>query len=586
MFYSDEVIEEVREQNDIVSVISDYVKLTRKGSSYFGLCPFHNEKSASFSVSQTKQMYYCFGCGAGGNVYTFMMEYENFTFAEALKTLAERVNYQLPEIEYSKEAKQEADLKATLFEINKLAARYYYYTLKSEQGQRAMDYLKQRELLDDTILNFGLGYSGKYGDELYKFLKSKGYKDDILKQTGLFNIDSKGFYDRFRNRVMYPIMNVNNKVIGFGGRVMGDGEPKYLNSPETKLFDKSRNLYGLNVARASRKPNIIICEGYMDVISLHQAGFNQAVASLGTALTTNQAAILKRYTDHVLLTYDSDGAGTKAALRAIPILREAGLSVKVINMKPYKDPDEFIKALGKEEFQNRIDNATNSFMFEVDIIEKKYDLKDPDAKTSFFKEVAEKLTEFSEELERTNYIEAIANKYMISFDSLKKLVNMRGMQLGIEHSNKVSRQRTKENTLNKEDALVQSQRVLLTWLIEDISLFKKLENVLEPKDFVEPLYNKVATLLYEQYANGKISPAGIINRFENESEHKEVAALFNTSLDESLNDNDREKALNETLQRVKNNSFDYRKENADSIKDLQAVMKEQAEFQKKYIHLN
>lgn len=586
MFYSDEVIEEVREQNDIVSVISDYVKLTRKGSSYFGLCPFHNEKSASFSVSQTKQMYYCFGCGAGGNVYTFMMEYENFTFAEALKTLAERVNYQLPEIEYSKEAKQEADLKATLFEINKLAARYYYYTLKSEQGQRAMDYLKQRELLDDTILNFGLGYSGKYGDELYKFLKSKGYKDDILKQTGLFNIDSKGFYDRFRNRVMYPIMNVNNKVIGFGGRVMGDGEPKYLNSPETKLFDKSRNLYGLNVARASRKPNIIICEGYMDVISLHQAGFNQAVASLGTALTTNQAAILKRYTDHVLLTYDSDGAGTKAALRAIPILREAGLSVKVINMKPYKDPDEFIKALGKEEFQNRIDNATNSFMFEVDIIEKKYDLKDPDAKTSFFKEVAEKLTEFSEELERTNYIEAIANKYMISFDSLKKLVNMRGMQLGIEYSNKVSRQRTKENTLNKEDALVQSQRVLLTWLIEDISLFKKLENVLEPKDFVEPLYNKVATLLYEQYANGKISPAGIINRFENESEHKEVAALFNTSLDESLNDNDREKALNETLQRVKNNSFDYRKENADSIKDLQAVMKEQAEFQKKYIHLN
>lgn len=586
MFYPDEVIEEVRERNDIVNVISDYVKLTRKGSSYFGLCPFHNEKSASFSVSQTKQMYYCFGCGAGGNVYTFMMEYENFTFAEALKTLAERVNYPLPEIEYSKEAKQEADLKATLFEINKLTARYYYYTLKSEQGKRAMDYLKGRELLDDTILNFGLGYSGKYGDELYKFLKSKGYKDDILKQTGLFNIDSKGFYDRFRNRVMYPIMNVNNKVIGFGGRVMGEGEPKYLNSPETKLFDKSRNLYGLNVARLSRKPNIIICEGYMDVISLHQAGFNQAVASLGTALTTNQAGILKRYTDNVLLTYDSDNAGTKAALRAIPILREAGLSVKVINMKPYKDPDEFIKALGKEEFQNRIDNATNSFMYEVDVMERKYDLKDPDSKTIFFREVAEKLTEFGEELERTNYIEAIANKYMISFESLKSLVNMKGMQLGIESANKVNRQKSKEKILNKEDALVQSQRVLLTWLIEDTSLFEKLEDILSPKDFVEPLYNKVATLLYEQYANGKISPAGIINRFENESEHKEVAALFNASLDESLNDNDREKALNETLQRVKNNSFDYRKENAGSMEDLQAVMKEQAQFQKKHIYLN
>ena len=260
MYYPDEVIEEVREKNDIVDVVSEYVKLTRKGSSYFGLCPFHNEKSPSFSVSPGKQMYYCFGCGAGGNVYTFLMEYENYTFQEALKTLADRVNYPLPELEYSKEAKQEADLKATLFEINKLAGKYYYYMLKSEHGQRAMEYLKNRQLTDETILKFGLGYSGKNGYDLYNYLKSKGYKDDILKQTGLFNVDSKGFYDRFRNRVMYPIMNTNNKVIGFGGRVMGEGEPKYLNSPETKLFDKSRNLYGLNVARSSRKPNIIICE--------------------------------------------------------------------------------------------------------------------------------------------------------------------------------------------------------------------------------------------------------------------------------------------------------------------------------------
>ncbi len=586
MYYPDEVIEEVREKNDIVDVVSEYVKLTRKGSSYFGLCPFHNEKSPSFSVSPGKQMYYCFGCGAGGNVYTFLMEYENYTFQEALKTLADRVNYPLPELEYSKEAKQEADLKATLFEINKLAGKYYYYMLKSEHGQRAMEYLKNRQLTDETILKFGLGYSGKNGYDLYNYLKSKGYKDDILKQTGLFNVDSKGFYDRFRNRVMYPIMNTNNKVIGFGGRVMGEGEPKYLNSPETKLFDKSRNLYGLNIARSSRKPNMIICEGYMDVISLHQAGFNQAVASLGTALTVNQAAILKRYTDNILLTYDSDGAGVKAALRAIPILKEAGLSIKVINMRPYKDPDEFIKALGCEEFQKRIDGATNSFMYEVAIMEKDHDLKDPDSKTAFFKEVAGKLTEFTEELERNNYIEAIANKYMISYESLRNLVNARGMQLGIEASRRPVRQKNKDNIINKEDALVQAQRVLLTWLIEDTGLFKKLENVLSPKDFIEPLYNKVAVLLYEQYAGGKVSPAAIVNHFDSEEEHKEVAALFNTPLRSNLNDNDREKALNETLQRVKNNSFDYRKEHASSVNELQEVMKEQAQFQKMHIYLN
>ena len=306
MYYPDELIEEVRTRNDIVDVISDYVRLQKKGSSYFGLCPFHNEKSPSFSVSRQKQMYYCFGCGAGGNVFTFLMEYENFSFMEAVKFLADRAGIALPEAEYSKEAKQRADLKASILEINKIAARYYYVQLKSERGVGAHTYLTDRGLTEETITAFGLGYSTKYSDDLYQYLRGKGYSEDLIRQAGLINTDERqGVYDKFWNRVIFPIMDVNSRVIGFGGRVMGDGKPKYLNSPETAVFDKSRNLYGLNRARTSRKTYFLLCEGYMDVISLHQAGFTNAVASLGTALTSGHASLIKRYVQEVYLTYDS-----------------------------------------------------------------------------------------------------------------------------------------------------------------------------------------------------------------------------------------------------------------------------------------
>lgn len=364
--YSDELIEEVRSRNDIVDVISQYVRLSKKGSTYFGLCPFHNEKTGSFSVSPNKQMYYCFGCHAGGNVFTFLMQYENYTFGEAMEALAERAGVDLPKQEYTAAQRQEADRRARLLEINKEAAKYFFVLLRGERGKRALDYFKKRALSDETIHKFGLGYSDQYSDDLYRYLRSKGYDDEILKDSGLVTIDEvRGGHDKFWNRAMFPIMDVHNKVIGFGGRVMGDGEPKYLNSPETKIFDKSRNLYGLNFARATKKPQLLLCEGYMDVIALHQAGFDNAVASLGTALTSGHANLLKRYTKEVYLTYDSDGAGIKAALRAIPILKEVGITTKIINMKPYKDPDEFIKALGAEAYQERIDQAENSFLFEV-----------------------------------------------------------------------------------------------------------------------------------------------------------------------------------------------------------------------------
>ncbi|CUX49741.1 DNA primase [Clostridium sp. C105KSO13] len=576
MYYSEELIEEVRIKNDIVDVISSYVRLQKKGSSYFGLCPFHNEKSPSFSVSRGKQMYYCFGCGAGGNVFTFLMEYENFSFVEALKFLADRAGVELPEAKYSKEAKEKADLRSTLLEINKIAAQYFYVQLKSEQGKAAYTYLKKRELSDDMVKAFGIGYSNKYSNDLFHYLKSKGYSEELIRQAGLINTDEKnGIYDKFWNRVMFPIMDVNSRVIGFGGRVMGDAKPKYLNSPETAIFDKSRNLYGLNRARTSRKSYFLLCEGYMDVISLHQAGFTNAVASLGTALTAGHALLIKRYVQEVYLTYDSDDAGTKAALRAVPILKDAGIEAKVIRMEPYKDPDEFIKNLGAEEFEKRIENAKNGFLFSLEILSKGYDMDSPEGKTAFFRETARRLTVFEEELERNNYIEAVAGQYKVSEESLKKLVVKTAIGDGMaKPAARPKAAGTKEKT--KEDGILVSQKILLTWIIEDEELFSIIQKYINPEDFTEELYKTVARLLYSQYALGELNPAKILNHFTAEEEHREAASLFHTKIKELSTKEEQEQALKETMFRVKANSIDDRIKNLDPVDfaGLQKLMEE------------
>ena len=572
-YYSDELIEEVRSRNDIVDVIGSYVRLKKKGSTYFGLCPFHNEKTGSFSVSPNKQMYYCFGCGAGGNVFTFLMQYENFTFGEAMQSLADRVGIELPQQEMTSAQRREADRRTRLLEINKEAAKYFYTLLRSPRGQKAYQYFKKRELSDETMQKFGLGYSDQYSDDLYRYLRKKGYDDDILKDSGLITIDEvRGGHDTFWNRAMFPIMDVHNRVIGFGGRVMGDGEPKYLNSPETRIFDKSRNLYGLNIARTTRKNQLLLCEGYMDVIALHQAGFDNAVASLGTALTSGHANLLKRYTKEVYLTYDSDGAGVKAALRAIPILKEVGIVTKVINMRPYKDPDEFIKALGAEKYQKRIDEAENSFLFEIRIMQENYDMNDPESKTAFYNEIARKLLGFSEELERNNYIEAVAEKYQIGFDNLRKLVNNLAVKGGLVREHTPLKSGINENK-KKEDGMKQSQKLLLTWLIEDTRLFGAIKGLITAEDFTEELYHRVATELFAQYeADGSVNPAQIISRFPEADEQKEIAGLFNARIHEIENKNDREKALKETIIRIKQNSIDYRTRNNNPT-DLAAMMK-------------
>ena len=586
MRYSDDIIEEVRQKNDIVDVVSQYVRLTRRGSTYFGLCPFHNEKTPSFSVTPGKQMYYCFGCGAGGNVYNFIMEYENYTFGEALKHLADRAGVELPKIEYSREVREKAEQRAELLEINKQAAQYYYYQLRTEGGKIGYQYLSGRGLSEETMRKFGLGYSDKFGGGLYKFLKSKGYSDERLRESGLFNVDERhGMYDKFWNRVIFPIMDVNNRVIGFGGRVMGDGKPKYLNSPETKIFDKSRNLYGLNIARTTRKKYLILCEGYMDVISMHQAGFTNAVASLGTALTSGHASLLKRYTQEVLLLYDSDEAGIRAALRGIPILRDAGVSSRVVNLKPYKDPDEFIKNMGAEAFEERLGQASDSFMFRVSIAESEFPMDEPQGQNRFFERCAELLLELKDELERNLYIEAIVKKYRgqygVSVEDLRKRVNTLALK-GTPAENRTQPKTSGgQNKKKKESASDQAQKLMLTWLVTYPEIFDKVAQYLNAEDFIVPLYKEVAQMLFRQREEeGQVNPAKLLNSFTDSEEQREVASLFNATIHlETQQEQDR--AFADTLLRIKAESLAEKNRNLDptDMVGLQQILKEKKELE-------
>ena len=586
MRYSDDIIEEVRQKNDIVDVVSQYVRLTRRGSTYFGLCPFHNEKTPSFSVTPGKQMYYCFGCGAGGNVYNFIMEYENYTFGEALKHLADRAGVELPKIEYSREVREKAEQRAELLEINKQAAQYYYYQLRTEGGKIGYQYLSGRGLSEETMRKFGLGYSDKFGGGLYTFLKSKGYSDERLRESGLFNVDERhGMYDKFWNRVIFPIMDVNNRVIGFGGRVMGDGKPKYLNSPETKIFDKSRNLYGLNIARTTRKKYLILCEGYMDVISMHQEGFTNAVASLGTALTSGHASLLKRYTQEVLLLYDSDEAGIRAALRGIPILRDAGVSSRVVNLKPYKDPDEFIKNMGAEAFEERLGQASDSFMFRVSIAESEFPMDEPQGQNRFFERCAELLLELKDELERNLYIEAIVKKYRgqygVSAEDLRKRVNTLALK-GTPAENRTQPKTSGgQNKKKKESASDQAQKLMLTWLVTYPGIFDKVAQYLNAEDFIVPLYKEVAQMLFRQREEeGQVNPAKLLNSFTDSEEQREVASLFNATIHlETQQEQDR--AFADTLLRIKAESLAEKNRNLDptDMAGLQQILREKKELE-------
>lgn len=582
-WYSEEQIEEVRSRSDIVSVIGRYVRLKRAGSGYTGLCPFHNEKTPSFHVNPARQMYKCFGCGVGGNVLTFVMEYENLTFPEAMEMLAQENGIELPKQELTAQQKQQESLRQTLLEINKKAARYYFALLKSPRGKPGYDYLTGRGLSDETILHFGLGYAGQGGGELYQYMKKEGYSDSVLKETGLFKMDERGAYDKFWNRVMFPIMDANNRVIGFGGRVMGDAKPKYLNSPETKIFDKSRNLFGLNYAKRGKRSNMILCEGYMDVIALHQAGFTNAVASLGTAFTEQQANLIRRYTDEVLLTYDSDGAGIKAAMRAIPMLRRAGITGKVIHMEPYKDPDEFIKNLGAEEFEKRMEEAQNSFFFEIEVIKKNYSMSDPEQKTKFIHETARKLLVFEDKIQRDNYLEAVAARYNIKTEDLRQLVVRYGNQMpsGYQEVMEERQQERIRKGKKKEtrEGISYSYRLLLSWLIEEPKLFVQIREWIKPEDFEEGLYRTVAKELYDQLDRGDLEPARIIGHFEEVEDQNKVASMFQTSFGSKIENDEKKKAITDLILKIKEHSIERQAGQITDLNELQKLVQQKKMLQ-------
>ena len=394
-------IDELVARSDIVDVVSDYVTLTPKGGSYWGLCPFHGEKTASFHVLPDRQLYHCFGCGKGGGVISFVMELENLPYVDALRLLAKRAGMEFPEGDLDESSRRR---RGRLLALNKEAARYFHSQLHAPQGQPGLDYLRGRGLSKGIMTRFGLGYAPEGWDGLIKAMAQKGFDKRDLLDAGLAVSNQKGgIYDRFRNRVMFPIIDLRGDVIGFGGRVLGDGTPKYLNSPDTPVFNKSRNLFALNLAKTTKLGRIVLTEGYMDTISLYQAGFDCAVASLGTALTADHAKLLSRFTKEVVICYDADTAGIQAANRAIPLLEKTGLKVRVLRVTGAKDPDEFIRTFGRDAFARLLDQSENYVDYNLRQLQSKYDLEDPVQKTEFARAAAEMLSTLDSPVEREVY---------------------------------------------------------------------------------------------------------------------------------------------------------------------------------------
>ncbi len=606
MHYPEEVIEEVRARNDIVDVISSFVALKRSGSNYMCCCPFHSDKSPSFSVSRQKQMYYCFGCHEGGNVISFVMKHENFTFPEAIKYLADRVGYALPEMEYSEAEKQRANRKQQLRDVNTAAAAYFHFLLtKTERGKLGYKYFREkRGFTDETIRNFGLGFSDIYADDLYKYLKKKGFSDEIMRDAGLVDFDEKrGPHDKFWNRVMVPILDQNSKCVGFGGRVLGDGKPKYMNTKETEIFDKSHNLFALYLARRSRRRGMILCEGYMDVITQHQAGIDNAIASLGTAFTEGQAALIKRFTKEVYLAYDSDQAGTLAAKKAIQILRSMDMQQRVIDLSPHKDPDEFLSAEGVEAYEARIRDAIPGRLFLIRETAKGFRMDDPEEKAAMIREIARQIAESSDVAERASYCETVSAQYHLDEKLLRQEVNRIGLA-GLEERRAVPRERDPVGTAESEEweaPGVQGDPVrdeprrdsgnradrteahLLTWMVNRPELFDKLNTYVSEEDFTGRV-REVAEQLFRQYREtGTVSPAAILSRYEESGDQREITEILYNEVPFETDQEAVEKALTELVRKLKQRRIDRQLRAGEG--STFELAKKKREIQKIVIHL-
>ncbi|MBR3162635.1 MAG: DNA primase [Clostridia bacterium] len=555
--YSEDILEDIRQSNDIVDVISQYVRLKRSGRNFFGLCPFHNEKSPSFSVSPDKQIFHCFGCGVGGNIFTFISKIEGISFKESVEVLAERANIQLPKIENSKESYKE-ELKAKVYKVNKFTADFYHKNLYQPTSKIAQEYIKKRKLNNETLKSFQIGFSGKF-DELYKALKKEGFGEQEILESGLVNKNDNGkFIDRYRNRLMFPICDTRGRVIAFGGRVLDNSKPKYINSPENIVYSKGRHLFGLNVAKKGDTKTLLIVEGYMDVISLHQRGITNVVAALGTALTQQQGWLLRKNTEKVILGFDSDGAGQTAIIRSLEILQNMGCDMRVLQMEGAKDPDEYILKYGVVRFQNLMQNAISLFEFKVKNLKQGLNLENSNDKIKFLNEIAKLLAKIDNTMEKEVYIEKISKTYDISKEAIyaqvNKLsyVNSKGGQI-LEKSKPIPHLKRKEESTIPEN-IKKRENTILSILINKPESYKLISSKIKPEDFKYDLNRIIANSLYEELEKGNSNISNVLDSFEEETRnHVTMIMAYDLEIDNL------EKAINDILNSYKREKLDNRK---------------------------
>ena len=574
--YSDEIIDEVRQTNDIVDIISQYVHLKRSGRNFFGLCPFHNEKSPSFSVSPDKQIFHCFGCGVGGNVFTFLTKIEGINFIEAVQTLAERSNIQLPTLENRGDSLKE-ELKAKVYKVNEFAANYYHENLYKPESKIAQEYIKKRKLTNETLKSFQIGFSGKF-NELYNALKKQGFEEREILESGLVNKNDNGKYiDRYRNRLMFPICDVRGRVIAFGGRVLDDSKPKYINSPENIVYSKGRHLFGLNVAKKSDVKKILIVEGYMDVISLHQRGVKNVVASLGTAMTQQQGWLLRKSSEQIILSFDSDEAGLSAKMRALDILQNMGCDIRILQMEGAKDPDEYIIKYGSARFQSLIEKALSVVEFKVKILKRNLDLNNTNDKIKFLNEIAKLISKIDNTIEKEVYIERIAKSYNISKEAIYAEVNKlsyataKGQKILEKSKPVISHKKVEKNKVS--EAIVKKENTILSLLLMgDLNVFQIIKQNIKVEDFKDSLNQQIAKKLYEEFEKGNSNINGILDNLEEEEQNRITMIMA-----DDYEIKDVEKAIDDIIQ-----SYEKEKLNERKFEILEELEKEDInETQKK-----
>lgn len=561
-YIPDELIEEIRLRNDIVDVVSEYVKLEKRGKYLFGLCPFHNEKTASFSVTPSMQIFNCFGCNKGGNVIHFIMNIENLDFIEAVKFLAERAGIQLPDKRDEKD-RERSRVRQEILEMNKVVARYFYKNLTSSSGKIAREYLKKRNILAGIIKKFGLGYSLPGNEVLYKYLLNKGFSEKAIAESGLVIKFSSGNYiDRFKDRLMFPIFDIRGNVIGFGGRVLGKSMPKYLNSPETIVYNKGRNLYGLNFARSSGERSLIVVEGYMDVISLHQSGIINSVASLGTALTENQGRLLRKYAEEIIIAFDADTAGKAATIRSLDLLSGMGCSVKVLNIPDGNDPDDFMRENGPKKFKELADNSMSLVEYKISYLKKQIDTSDTEGKIKFINKVAQVISKLDSRVEIEIYCKKFAKEYGISEAALsaeiiKYLLPKKGQEEGRTYLTKNDRETSNlrlklVETTEKETYY--TELLFFAILCIDNSLYKIIKDKISIEYFSDNIKD-IANEVFKRLSNGLgISSGELLNIM-----NSETASEFVRIIEKECNFEDNKKAIIDIANRIKVLKLEKRK---------------------------